>query len=112
VPGMSLLDTGAGIFSYASNDDVIRAVVQGPDGSLVAPQHPLHLGETGVVYADALGATEPIVPDRQAAPSDPPAHTIQAVELLANDLSQQVLYGPMKSSSGCMAWRAQRYTRV
>ncbi len=81
------------MFSYSSADGVMRAVVQNPGGGLNGPdKQPLHPGETGIVYANALGLTDPPVSDGQPAAANPLSRTVQPVELSINGAPQAVTF--------------------
>ncbi|MEO8129721.1 MAG: hypothetical protein ABI822_21655, partial [Bryobacteraceae bacterium] len=67
-------------------------VITSGDGVAIDAKRPLRLGETGVIYANGLGLTNPPVGDGQAAPSDPLARTVRNVEVLVNGTVQQVLF--------------------
>jgi uncharacterized protein (TIGR03437 family) len=51
------------------------AAVTGTDYNLRDAYHPAHAGDTLIVWAIGLGATNPAVPDGTAAPSSPPVVT-------------------------------------
>jgi uncharacterized protein (TIGR03437 family) len=98
VPGGSVLSAAPAMFTYFLDDKVARAVVQGEDSVLIGPNdggsgmHPLRLGETGTIYANGLGSTDPGAIDGQVSPADPLARTTQTVEVLVNGTAQQVTF--------------------
>ncbi len=88
IPGASVLDSAPAIFVTPLGDKL--AVMTAADGALIGPNRPLRLGEVGVIYANALGATTP---------ADPPARTVRPVEVLVNGVAQQVLFAGLTPGS-------------
>ena len=97
IPGASVLDSAPAIFVTPLGDKL--AVMTAADGALIGPNRPLRLGEVGVIYANALGATTPAAADGQAAPSDPLARTVRPVEVVVNGTVQQVLFAGLTPGS-------------
>jgi uncharacterized protein (TIGR03437 family) len=85
------------IFSYASDDGLNRALMASADGALNGPgldanTTPARLGETQVVYANALGPTDQTVADGDPAPGDPPARTLRTVDVFVNGVRQETQF--------------------
>lgn len=103
IPAASVLDSAPAIFVNPLGDKL--AVMQAADGALIGPKdasglmRPLRLGEVGVIYANALGATTPAAIDGQAAPADPLARTVPPVEVVVNGTAQQVLFAGLTPGS-------------
>jgi uncharacterized protein (TIGR03437 family) len=98
VPVDNVAEAAPAIFSYALPDGVERAVMQnaayvlnGPAAS-GASTAPAHLGESQILWANALGPTNPPVADGDAAPTDAPAKTQRTVEVFVNGMSQTVQF--------------------
>ncbi len=91
VPGAAVGETAPAIFLFLDGS-VRRAIVQNLDGSLNGPERPLRPGETATLYANALGPTEPPVPDGEPTPLDPLSFTSFPVDVVVNDVRQQVLF--------------------
>ena len=93
IPAASVLDSAPAIFAYfVDGEKFARAVIQGSDAALIGPGRPLRIGETGAIYANGLGVTNPAVGDGQPAPSDPLARILRTVDVVVNDVAQQVLF--------------------
>jgi uncharacterized protein (TIGR03437 family) len=98
IPGANVGEVAPALPSYTLDGRTFRAAVQNPDGTVSGPNRPdlnmrpLRLGENGTIWANALGATTPRVPDGQPAPADPPALTDSTVEVYVNDVRQPVSF--------------------
>lgn len=96
--GANFNEEAPAIFTYSLQDRVTRGAIQNSDSSLNGPprpdinSRPLQPGETGVIYANGLGPTNPPVPDGQPSPSDVPAVTVRQVRVFINDTAQNVLF--------------------
>jgi uncharacterized protein (TIGR03437 family) len=93
----TVLEIAPAMFAYALDDLVLRAVIQNNDDhSLNGPlrsdigSRPLRVGEFGTVYANALGAANPPVPDGAAAPADPLSRTLHEITVFINGVRQYV----------------------
>jgi uncharacterized protein (TIGR03437 family) len=104
VAAARVMEAAPAIFSYALGDGIDRANVQnsaavlnGPAGA--AGVAPAKLGEAQVLFANALGPTDPTVPDGSAAPAGTPLHTLRTVEVLINGVSQAVQFSGLAPGS-------------
>jgi uncharacterized protein (TIGR03437 family) len=92
--GASVAEVAPAIAPYSLDGTVIRAAVQNSDKTIAGPDRPdlglrpLKLGEAAALYATALGPTDPRVNDGDAAPQEPPARTVNEVEVYVNDVRQ------------------------
>ena len=93
----AVLETAPAMFAYVLEDSVLRAVIQNHDDySLNGPlrgdigSRPLRIGEFGILYANALGSTDPPVPDGAAAPKEPLSRTLHQVDVFVNGVRQHV----------------------
>lgn len=106
VPAANFNEEAPAIFTYSLADQVTRGAIQNSDFSVNGPVRPdiglrpLQLGETGVIYANALGPTNPPVPDGQPSPSDTPAQTVRQVQVFVNDTPQTVLFSGLTPGQG------------
>jgi uncharacterized protein (TIGR03437 family) len=98
VPVDNVAEAAPAIFSYALPDGVERAVMQNAAYMLNGPAvsgastAPAHLGESQILWANALGPTNPPLADGDAAPTDAPAKTQRTVEVFVNGMSQAVQF--------------------
>jgi uncharacterized protein (TIGR03437 family) len=106
VPGSAIQAVAPALYSYTSADGKVRAMVQNSDQTLNGPiadppstTRPMRLGESGVVFLNSLGATDPPVADGDAAPSEPPARPLAPVEVRVNGFPEPVLSANLSPQS-------------
>ena len=98
VPADTFAEAAPAIFSYSLDDGVSRAVAQNATGVLNGPglngstASPAGLGETQVLYANALGPVDQTVADGNPAPVQPLARTLRTVEVYVNGTPQTVQF--------------------
>jgi uncharacterized protein (TIGR03437 family) len=101
VPAAAFGPVAPSIFTYALDDGVSRAVVQNSAWVLNGPgtnnpfTAPARVGESQVLYANALGPTDQSVPDGAPAPSNPLARTVAPVDVYVNGVRQTVQFSGM-----------------
>lgn len=78
-----------GIFVYNGNYSVAVATA---DGSLIGPDNPAVVGEVLALYTTGLGPLSFGVPDGFAGPSNPPASTVDPVDVFLNNEACEVLF--------------------
>lgn len=104
IDAAKLASANPAIFSYALDDGVRRSVVQNSDGTLNGPVQgtagirPLKLGEIGVIWANSMGPTNPVVEDGQPAPGDLLARVVAPVSVVINGVPQRVLFAGLAPS--------------
>jgi uncharacterized protein (TIGR03437 family) len=67
-----------GVLEYGNAE----AVAVDTNGNLIGPSNPTHAGNVVTMYCLGLGAVSPTVADGAAAPSNPPASTVNPVTVI------------------------------
>jgi uncharacterized protein (TIGR03437 family) len=69
-----------------------QAIAVDVKGNLIGPTNPAHAGDVLVMYCLGLGAVTPAVADGAAAPSNPPANTVNPVTVTVGTQTANVLF--------------------
>jgi uncharacterized protein (TIGR03437 family) len=102
LPAAAVGDVAPAMAQYTADGQLFRAIVQNPDNSIAGPARPLKKGETGVLYATALGPTTPPVADGQPAPRQPLARTSNTVEVYVNGTTEPVTYSGLTPDASAL----------
>ncbi len=77
-----------GVLQYGNTE----AVAVDLNGNLIGPSNPAHAGDLLTMYCLGLGAVAPAVADGAAAPSNPPASTVNTVTVTVGGQSANVIF--------------------
>jgi uncharacterized protein (TIGR03437 family) len=77
-----------GVLEYGNTE----AVAVDLNGNLIGPSNPAHAGDTVVLYCLGLGAVSPAVADGAAAPSNPPASTVNTVTVTVGGQAANLIF--------------------
>ncbi len=77
-----------GVLEYGSQE----AVAVDVNGNLIGPSNPAHAGDLLTMYCLGLGAVSPAVADGAAAPSNPPAATVNTVTVTVGGQTANVYF--------------------
>jgi len=80
--------TQPGVLQYGQQ----QAIAVDLKGNLIGPTNPAHAGDVLVMYCLGLGAVTPAVPDGAAAPSSPPANTVNPVTVTVGTQTANVFF--------------------
>ncbi len=70
----------------------MEAVAVDLNGNLIGPSNPAHAGNVLTLYCLGLGAVSPVVADGTAAPSNPPASTVNPVTVTIGGQNANVIF--------------------
>lgn len=77
-----------GVLAYGNQE----AVAVDANGNLIGPSNPAHAGDLLTIYCLGLGAVSPAVADGAAAPSNPPASTVNTVTVSVGGQTANVIF--------------------
>jgi uncharacterized protein (TIGR03437 family) len=80
--------TQPGALQYGQQE----AIAVDANGNLIGPSNPTHAGDVLVMYCLGLGAVTPAVADGAAAPSNPPASTVNPVTVTVGSQTANVFF--------------------
>jgi trimeric autotransporter adhesin len=80
--------TQPGVLQYGQ----MQAIAVDVNGNLIGPSNPAHAGDVLVMYCLGLGAVAPAVADGAAAPSNPPASTVNPVTVTVGTQAANVFF--------------------
>jgi uncharacterized protein (TIGR03437 family) len=85
---VDLAATQPGVLQYGQQ----QAIAVDVNGNLIGPSNPAHAGDVLVLYCLGLGAVTPAVADGAAAPSNPPASTVNPVTVTVGTQTANVFF--------------------
>jgi uncharacterized protein (TIGR03437 family) len=80
--------TQPGVLQYGQ----MQAIAVDVNGNLIGPSNPAHAGDVLTMYCLGLGAVAPAVTDGAAAPSNPPASTVNPVTVTVGTQTANVIF--------------------
>jgi trimeric autotransporter adhesin len=80
--------TQPGVLQYGQ----MQAIAVDVNGNLIGPSNPAHAGDLLTMYCLGLGAVNPAVADGAAAPSNPPASTVNAATVTVGTQAANVIF--------------------
>jgi uncharacterized protein (TIGR03437 family) len=88
VVNMNIAAAQPGVLQYGN----MEAVAVDTNGNLIGPSNPTHAGNVIIMYCLGLGAVSPSVADGAAAPSNPPASTVNSVTVTVGGQTANVIF--------------------
>ncbi len=88
---MNIAAAQPGVLVYG-NPGAQEAIAVDTNGNLIGPSNPTHAGNVLVMYCLGLGAVSPTVADGAAAPSNPPASTVNPVAVTVGGQTANVSF--------------------
>jgi uncharacterized protein (TIGR03437 family) len=91
---MTILPAAPSIFltQLSGASSLTPVVIRADNDQVVTPSNPVHQGDTLVIYATGLGATNPAVDSGSAAPADPPAVLVTQPSVTLGGVPLNVFY--------------------
>jgi uncharacterized protein (TIGR03437 family) len=88
---LNILPTAPALFMNGGPDANLPVIIRADDNLLVTPSHPVHHGDTLLIFVTGLGLTSPLVAAGLPAPSNPLAQVQIPVEATLGGVSLSVL---------------------